>query len=133
MKMKKSTIASIIITAIMLLSILPYPRKSEDNKNIEYINKGITIISIYYNKDMPTSEMQNIINFVRTMPNKYKTTFGEIQIVIEEINSTNEKIVMNSINGERIIEKENLTKENIEKNICEILFYSSPYCINITS
>ncbi|MEM7816540.1 MAG: hypothetical protein QXZ20_01355 [Candidatus Aenigmatarchaeota archaeon] len=141
MKMKRSEIASMLLAGIMLLSILSYPlvmwfapKENREEKEIEYLKRGITIISVYYNQEKQySSEMQNIINFVRLMPEKYVTALGEMQIVIKEINNNEEKIVMKSYNGERIIEKGNLTKENIIKNICEILVYSSFECINITS
>lgn len=139
MKVKKSLIASIIITVTMLLSILSFPlvmwfspRENEEDKSIEYLKRGITIIYVYYNKNQNTDEIQNILSFVESLPEKYTTTLGEIQIVVEEINSDEEKIVMKSYNGERIIEKENLNKESIIKNLCEILVYSSLECINIT-
>ncbi|MBU5678473.1 MAG: hypothetical protein QXJ96_00740 [Candidatus Aenigmatarchaeota archaeon] len=141
MKMKRSVIASMLLAGIMLLSILSYPlvmwfapRENREEEEIEYLRRGITIISIYYNSNNQYgSEMQNIIDFVKTIPEKYTTNFGEIQVVVKERNSSEEKIVMKSYNGERVIDKDSLTRENIIKNLCEILVYSSLECINVTS
>ncbi|MEM5826282.1 MAG: hypothetical protein QXJ20_00565 [Candidatus Aenigmatarchaeota archaeon] len=139
--MKRIVVASMLLAGIMLVSILSFPlvmlfgpRENREEEDIEYLKRGITIVSFYYNqKKQYSGDMENIISFVRAMPEKYVTALGEIQIVIKEINSDEEKIVMKSYNGERIIEKDNLTKENIIKNICEILVYSSLECINTTS
>ena len=137
MKIEKRRLAALALSLIMATSIFVLynqarwlnTKENEISENREkYISAGITIISLYYN---PINEKKNkeIIDFVKTLPEKYTTPLGEIQIIVEELQSSEEKIIITSYKGERTLSFEEATKENIIKNLCEILTYSSLECV----
>ena len=143
--MKAKQIATIIIAVTMVLSIFGYgirffsSEQSKTVKKIYYImqgpvdkqtesmliSKGFTILELFYNQSLDPS----IKSAVESLPRKYTTDSGAIQLIVWEIPSNETMARIRSMKGEEEVEM-NMTE--IKNSLCALLYITPVECLNIT-
>jgi hypothetical protein len=86
-----------------------------------YIQNGITFLKYYY------KEKDDIYNYVGTLPGTLTTSDGQVQMVVERIQSDEERMVIDSIYGgtEELAE---ITYDSVLSSLCSHLVSTPPEC-----
>ncbi|MEM7826961.1 MAG: hypothetical protein QXQ40_01920 [Candidatus Aenigmatarchaeota archaeon] len=148
--MKKSTKQLVVTLAIvftMTLSVVAYPFLSilrsesknrtkeikgfiikgniSDNLRYDYLRMGITFLTLIYNESIPN----DVINLIEGIPQRFTTTYGEVQIIILEIPGDKNYVVLENINDIRYINVTDNITDEINDQLCEILIYPPVECV----
>jgi len=87
----------------------------------QYYNLGYTFVKFYY------IDLNDVIPFVDQLPDLFKTTDDQIQLIVEKIQSNETYIKIMSLNGEDTLY--NITEEELQKSLCNILLSAPLECV----
>ncbi len=93
----------------------------DSNTEYEYYTNGYTFVKFYY------INLSEVIPLVDQLPDLFKTTNDQIQLIVEKIQSNETYIKIMSLNGEDMLY--NITEEELQKSLCNILLSAPLECV----
>ncbi len=85
-----------------------------------YIQRGFTILKIY---------SESFPSYVDSLPDNFRTPSGQIQLIVEKIQSADRRAVVFNIGNNIGLDSENLTQESVLTSLCNVLLSTPPECI----
>lgn len=87
----------------------------------QYIARGLTFIEVHYD-----SFTEKHLRDIESLPTQLTTPGGSVQAIVVEIESSDPKIIVESLNG---IEEVSFDDPEMFEKLCRILYYPPVECI----
>ena len=110
-------------------SSLILDRELTPQEEAQFIQNGFTSFKFYYTN----STSQDLINYVNSLQETFKTDQGQVQVILQHISSDKTQIYLVSNRDEETID--NLTQQNIFASLCKTVTIAPFECMlkNLTA